>query len=398
MAMLEGIRVLELARFVAGPFCGQMLADHGAEVIKVESPGGGDGSRSSPPFWGDSGAEFYAFNRGKKSLCLSLRQEEGRDILRRLVAESDVIIEVNRPGLMDSLGLGYEACEKINKRIIYCTMTGYGSDGSMSQMGGHDINFMALAGSLELLGAGDSHPVIPPYYVSSMAGAANYACGAIAMALYQREKCGRGQYIEVSMYDSALSFMSHVFARRAGLNRLPRKGGEMLTGAFACYNIYKCADGLYLSLGAVEAGFWRRFCTGIRRPDLIERQWDECGQQEIINEVAAIMMTHDRRAWLEHFQGQDLCLTPLLDLDEAAFSELARERGLVQALPPAAPELPPLLTIAPPVRAPQNPARHSLCYPEAGEHTGEILAGLGFSPAEIQALCQQGIVQQSPER
>ncbi len=392
MPILDGIRVLELARFVAGTFCTQMLGDHGAEVIKVEEPPDGEGGRTSPPLWGETGAEFYGTNRGKKSLCLNLRHEQGREVYKRLAASSDVILDVYRPGMMNRLGLGYEDCRKINPRIIYCAMTGYGSEGSMAQFGGHDINFLSLCGALGILGSSEGPPVIPPFYLSSMAGAATYSFGAITMALYHREKTGHGQFCEVSMFESALSNLCHVYADWAGRGRLPRRGDELLTGSYACYNVYECSGGGYISLGAVEARFWKGFCDGIGLPGLIQDQWNPERQTEMKNEIAVLVRTRSRQEWLDHFEGQDICLTPVLDLEEVTRLPIASELRIFKTLTPPASGMLPLYTISPVVKVPDSPAGHSLEYPGPGEHSEEILDGLGFSREEIRILREEKVI------
>jgi crotonobetainyl-CoA:carnitine CoA-transferase CaiB-like acyl-CoA transferase len=347
MSGLSGIRVLDLTRLLPGAYCTLLLADMGAEVIKVEEPGTGDYMRWTPPLVDGQSALFDALNRDKKSIALDLKKPEGRDALLRLVDTADVLVEGNRPGVMDRLGLGWTVLGARNPRLVMCSITGYGQDGPYASRAGHDLNYMAIAGALGLNGPRDGPPFPLSVQAADIGGGGMQAAVAILGALVGVQRGGEGRHLDVAMTDGAVSWLALAFAARSAGERVSR-GDQRLGGRYACYRVYACKDGRYYSVGALEPKFWTALCEALERPDLIEQQYSE--DLEMQREVERIFATRTRDEWEDVLSKVDACCEPVLDLDEVA-------------------------------RHPQVAARHVLektgRAPRLGEHTEEILKALG---------------------
>lgn len=389
---LEGIRVLDLSRVIAGPFCTQLLADFGAEVIKVEDPKGGDSARYQPPLVNGTGSLFYLVNRNKKSLTLDLKKEEGKEVLRRLVCESDVLIEQFRPGVMEKLGLGYESLKAVNPRLIYCSMSGYGQTGPMSSTPSHDLNFQSLAGIALLNGRPGETPAVPPLTMMSLAGGSLYATIAILMALLERTRTGRGQLCDVAILDGSVSLVVQLLAERAGWGRLPRRGKELLGGGFACYNIYATADGGYVSLAAVEGKFWQELCNEMGHPEFIAMQWDPSQQESIYNHVQDYFLTRTRQEWEEHFSQSDICFTPLLDLDEICVHPQVLARDMITRLKDFIKPGEDLCLTGVPFKLSATPGEVKVKFPDLGQQNEEILRSLGYTDKEIAGMAKNAVI------
>jgi crotonobetainyl-CoA:carnitine CoA-transferase CaiB-like acyl-CoA transferase len=299
---LNGLLVLDLSRLLPGGYCTQVLQEQGANVIKLESPAG-DPIRALP----GGEAYFEALHRGKQLLTLDLRSQSGRDALRQRVVDADVLVEGFRPGVMERMELGYAALAAINPALVYCAITGYGSDSPLAGRAGHDLNYLARSGALSLMPLRDRVPAIPGLQVADLAGGLQ-AAFLIAAALTSREKTGRGQRVEVSITGLMRRWTDLPrAARRAGLPGLP------LTGELPCYHVYAVADG-YLSVAALESDFWAEFCRAIDRPDLQARQFDPGA----IEAVQAILRDRSRAEWAARFGDQDVCVEPVLSLEETS--------------------------------------------------------------------------------
>jgi alpha-methylacyl-CoA racemase len=368
MNSLEGIRILDLSRLLPGPYATQLLADLGAEVIKVERPPEGDYLRRSPPLLplnGDTqsvSAVFAQVNRGKQSICLDFGSERGRVLLQHLARRADVFVESFRPGALARRGLGYEALRAVNPGLVYCSLSGYGQTGPYRHRAGHDLNYLALAGILNLNAQHDAAPIPPPVQIADLAGGMLAATHVLA-ALVERMRTGVGQFLDVALFDGAVSWMQTMLgALYRGQGANPRRGSMPLTGAYPCYNIYETADGAYMSLGALEANFWISFCEAIHRPDLIELQLDP----STIDTLAEIFRSRTRAEWVDLAQHADVCLEPLLEVSEAIQHPQVQARGW------ARPEL--------------------RGVPRLGQDTRPRLQEIGCSDADIEALQQAGIV------
>jgi len=391
---LEGLRILDLSRLLPGGFCSLLLADLGADVLKVEDTGMGDYVRWAPPYY--EGAEdsaksalFLALNRNKRSIRVNLKEEGGRDVLLRLAREHDVLLESFRPGVLDRLGVGYERLREENPGLVYCAITGYGQDGPYRDRSGHDMNYLGLTGLLGLTGDREGPPVQAAGQIADLGGGALMAAVGILSALRERDRSGEGQLVDVSMTDGSLAWLAMVAGRYLADGEPPERGDPELAGALVCYRPYACADG-WVTLGALEPKFWAAWCTGVGREDLIEKQFERPGSPTHV-EVEAILMERTRQQWQAFASEHDCCLEPVLDLDEALDSELVRARGMVVELdqPGAAT---PVRQLGPPIKLSRTPASVREPGPALGEHTHEVLRDAGYSDDEIAALEQAGAV------
>jgi alpha-methylacyl-CoA racemase len=392
---LEGIRVLDLSRLLPGGFCSLLLADFGADVIKVEDTGMGDYLRSWPPFYegvDDSAksALFLSLNRGKRSIRLDLKSSEGREAFLRAVRDADVVLESFRPGVLDRLGVGYETMREVNPGIVYCAITGYGQDGPNRDRSGHDMNYLGLVGLLGLTGDADGPPIQSAGQIADLGGGAMMAAFAILAALRERDRSGEGQVVDASMADGALSWLAMVAARYFAEDVTPQRGDLELAGAIVCYRPYRCADG-WVTLGALEPKFWQAWCRGVGREDLVEHQFAGPAS-DAHSEVEAIFAQRTREQWRAFASEHDCCLEPVLDLDEALDSELVRARGMVvEHEQPGATQ--PVRLLGVPVKLSATPGDTAQRPgPALGEHTAGVLAAAGYSDEEIAALEQSGAV------
>ena len=392
---LEGLKVLDLSRLLPGGFCSLMLADFGADVIKVEDTGMGDYVRWSPPYYEGAdetarSALFLSLNRGKRSIRLDLKSERGEQVLLRLVREADVLLESFRPGVLDRLGVGYERLREENPGLVYCAITGYGQDGPNRGRSGHDMNYLGLNGVLGLTGDADGPPAQSGAQIADVGGGGLMGVIGILVALRERERSGQGQLVDCSMFDGALSWLAMVAAAAFASGRADRRGENMLAGAIICYRPYRCADG-YVTLGALEPKFWNAFCQGVGREDLRDHAFDRPGS-DAHREVEAIFARRTREQWHRFASENDCCLEPVLDLDEVLESELVRAREMViELVQPGAEQTVKLLGM--PIklsRTPGDPTRAP--GPALGDHTEEVLAEAGFSAEEIAALTESGAI------
>jgi alpha-methylacyl-CoA racemase len=392
---LDGLRILDLTRLLPGGFCSLMLADFGADVIKVEDTGMGDYIRWSPPYYEGAhesarSALFLALNRGKRSIRLDLKHDRGKEVLLALARDADILIESFRPGVLDRLGVGYDRLEQENPGLIYCAITGYGQDGPNRDRPGHDINYLALGGLLGLGGEADGPPVQAAAQIADVGGGALMAVMGILVALRERERSGRGQMVDCSMFDGALSWLAMVAAETLAGGRSARRGELMLAGSLVCYRPYACADG-YVAIGALEPKFWSAFCRGVGREDLLEHAFDAPGS-DAHRELCEIFAGRTREQWREFASEHDCCLEPVYDLDEALETELVAAREMVvEIVQPGAVQ--PVKLLGVPVklsRTPGDPARGP--GPALGEHSEAILREAGYSAQEIAELLGTGAV------
>jgi alpha-methylacyl-CoA racemase len=392
---LADVRVLDLTRLLPGGFCSLLLADLGADVVKVEDTGMGDYVRWAPPYYGSDdhqalgtrSALYLALNRGKRSIRLDLKQDAGREALLRLVREFDVVLESFRPGVLDRLGCGYEAIRGANPRIVYCPITGYGQTGPYTQRAGHDLNYLGLIGLLGLTGEPGARPIQSAGQIADVGGGALMAAVGVLAALRERDRSGEGQLVDVSMADGALSWLSMVAAAYFCDRRVPERGAEQLTGGFVCYYPYQAADGGWVTCGALEPKFWQRFCEATGHPELIEKQFERPGS-EAWRQIAEVFSSKTRDEWRTFNDEHDAMIEPVLDLDEALASELVREREMVVELDQ--PELGPVQLVGSPLKLSRTPADPARPAPALGEHTEGVLREAGFADEEIRALLGSG--------
>ncbi len=390
---LEDIRVLDLSRLLPGGLCSLLLADFGAEVLKVEDTGMGDYVRWGPPYYEEAeesarSALFLALNRGKRSIRLDLKKERGKEVLLRLARKYDVLLESFRPGVLDRLGVGYERLREENPGLVYCAITGYGQDGPYTGRSGHDMNYLGLNGLLGLTGERDGPPIQSAGQIADVGGGGLMAAVGILVALRERERSGEGQAVDVSMFDGSLSWLALVAAKYLCDDQVPRRGELELAGGLICYRPYACKDG-WVTLGALEPKFWQAWCRGVGREDLVEKQFERPGS-EAHAEVERIFLERTREEWRDFASRHDCCLEPLLQLDEALDSELVRAREMVVELDQ--PGSGAVRQLGVPVKLSRTPGGAQGPGPVLGEHTRQVLAGLGYSQQEIDALEEAGVV------
>lgn len=392
---LEGLIVLDLSRLLPGGFCSLLLADFGADVIKVEDTGMGDYIRWAPPYYEGAqestrSALFLSLNRGKRSIRVNLKSELGQEVLLRLVRDADVLLESFRPGVLDRLGVGYERLRRENPGLVYCAITGYGQYGPHRNRSGHDMNYLGLNGLLGLTGDREGPPVQAAGQIADLGGGALMAAVGILVALRERERSGQGQLVDCSMFDGALSWLAMLAAEMFAGGHAPRRGDIGLAGRYNCYRPYACADG-YVTLGALEPKFWQAWCKGVQRPDLLAHAFDSPGSESHAA-VTDIFRQRTREQWRGFASEHDCCLEPVLGLDEALDSELVVARQMVVGLTqPGVAE--PVKLLGVPIKLSRTPGDAARApAPELGEHTDVVLADAGFSQSEIAALHEAGAV------
>jgi crotonobetainyl-CoA:carnitine CoA-transferase CaiB-like acyl-CoA transferase len=384
---LDGVKVLDLTRLLPGGFCTLLLADFGADVLKVEDPNGGDYIRWMPPYYGGdaerangtASALFLALNRNKRSIKLNLKEEAGRDALLRLVEEHDVLVESFRPDVMDRLGVGYQTLRERNPRLVYCAISGYGQDGPLTARSGHDTNYLALAGLLGLTGGRGGPPIQSAGQIADLGGGGLMAAVGILTALHERERSGEGQLVDVSMTDGSISWLAMVIARYFCEQVTPRRGELELAGGLLCYVPYETKDGRWVSLGALEPKFFHNWCDGVGRPDLKEKQFEH-PDSEAGAEVADVFKQRTRDEWTTFAAEHDCCLEPVLDLDEALGSELVRAREMVVEL--EQPGIGAVRQAGFPIKLSRTPASIQRPAPALGEQDDEVLAEAASGTSE----------------
>ncbi|MHB8242568.1 MAG: CaiB/BaiF CoA transferase family protein [Solirubrobacteraceae bacterium] len=398
---LEGIRVLDLSRLLPGGFCSLLLADFGADVLKVEDTGMGDYIRWSPPYYEGAhdsarSALFLSLNRNKRSIRIDLKSEGGREALLRLVREYDVVLESFRPGVLERLGVGYQRMREENPGIVYCAISGYGQDGPKRDASGHDMNYLGLIGLLGLTGEHAGEPVQAAGQIADLGGGALMAAFGILAALRERDGSsgspgsGEGQMVDVSMADGALSWLAMVAGAYFADGNVPRRGELPLAGSLVCYRPYECADG-WVSLGALEPKFWQAWCRGVGHEELIAAQFERPGSPAH-RQVQEIFRERTREQWESFASQHDCCLEPVLELDEALDSDLVLAREMVVEIEqPGAQRAVRQLGI--PVKLGRTPGEHArLPGPALGEHTEAVLLAAGYSEAQVAELMASGAV------
>ena len=385
---LAGLRVLDLSRLLPGPYASLVLADLGADVVKVEDRGGGDYLRWWPPLAGEQSGAFHALNRNKRSLAVDLKAPRGPEVLKRLAARADVVLESFRPGVMDRLGVGWEALRAANPRLVLCSISGYGQEGPYRALAGHDLDYCAIAGVLGVNGPAD-RPLPLGVQVADLCGGAWPAVAGILAALLRRGATGQGAHVDIAMADGVASMLAMPQAMADARGTPLRREGEQLNGGAACYRVYRTADGRHVALGALEPQFFARFCAAAGVPELADRQYDDGGRGPV-EALTALFATRSRDEWTRLGHEHDCCLAPVLGGDEPRSDPQLQARGVFLEVetPWEGKAMPSLAT---PVRlagvvAPRRPA------PRLGADTDAVLREAGFSDGEVGALRAAGVV------
>lgn len=394
---LEGIKVLELIRVAPGAFCTMMLADMGAEVLKIETP------PAEPVEDSEAEARRAAFsfvNRNKRSVALNLKHPEGQQILHEIVQDADVLVEGFRPGVMARLGGDYDTLSQINPRLIYCSLSGFGQDGPYQNAPAHDINFLAIGGALNLIGQPDQPPAIPLNIVADYAGASMHGVVGILMALMARQHTGRGQLVDVSYLDTTVSLLAATpLLRDYFLNGGTCGRGEgALGGSYPYYTTYETADGKLLSVGCTEPWLWENFCKAIDREDLTrfalrpEHHASVAGHDavEAKREVQAVLRQKTRDDWFDYFKDKNVCVGPVYTVEETFADPQVQARQMVVDM--ADPRYGSVRQAGIAVKLSETPGQLRRVGPSVGEHTDEVLQSLGYDATRRQTLRQAGTV------
>ena len=387
---LSTLKILDFTTLLPGPFATMLLADLGADVVRVESPTRPDLVRHKSPTVGDTSAWHAVLNRSKRSLALDLKRPGAAAVVKRLVQRYDVVVEQFRPGVMDRLGVGYEALQEANPGLIYCAITGYGQDGPYRDRAGHDINYLALAGVASHSGRAHTGPPALGVQVADVGAGSFGAIMGLLAAVVHRQQTGEGQFVDVSMFDGALAWNALAIADAlAGAE--PQREATLLNGG-TYYDYYRTQDGRYLALGALEPKFWQGFCEAIERPDLVgQGQSLAPGEQGPLK--AEIQKEIDKRslsAWQEVFAAYDVCVEPVLTAIEALQQEQVEARGLLVDVPH--PQGPPQRQVAHPLKFSRCRPVYRHVGPPLGAHGDEVLREAGYEEAEIAALRAAGML------
>jgi len=392
MGPLDGIRVIDLSRYPPGRYCSMILGDLGAEVIMVEAPK--SAGQAFNMLNDDTAALFVGQNRNKKCVALNLKKEEGQRIFHRLAEKSDVIIEGNLPGVLKRLGVDYKTVSRLNPRIIYCSITGYGQDGPYAQRSGHEINFAGFSGILGLTRYKDS----PPLYLSSFSiagvlGGTNQAVIAITAALYAREKTGKGQYIDVSITDGA-AFFHWVDGQQYLLDQRLPAPADLPTGSdVAWMNIYRAKDGEFFTVGCAESWRWASLCRLLGREGFIPHQFDSVEKQkEMYQAFSEVFATRDRDEWVRLLDEADITAGPVYDFEGVFSDSHFKQRGITVEV--EHPKLGALKLLNTPFKFSETPAEVRSRPPLWAEHTREVLSTmLGCSEGELDRLTQEKVIE-----
>ncbi|MDZ4277886.1 MAG: CaiB/BaiF CoA-transferase family protein [Dehalococcoidia bacterium] len=382
MLALDGIRILDMARMGPGPHCAQILADLGADVIRVEEPGEGRGRRAGRVmrFPGDA-----AIGRNSRSITLNLKTEEGRSIFHKLAATADVIMEGFRPGVVKRLGVDYDTIRALKPDIVYISLTGYGQDGPYAAYVGHDINYQGLTGILSMTGSASGPPAIPGNTIADNAGGGMNAAIGILVALLAKERTGRGQYIDMAMVDGLMTMMFLTIDEYFTSGVVPHRGETLLTGRYPWYNIYETKEGKYISVGAIEPWFYENLCRLLGREDLIPHQYAEGEKRgEVFAAFREIFRTKTRDEWMAELMPAETCVGPVYSMDEVANDPHLRHRELIVDVEQPGKE--PRRQVGVMVKLSETPGGIRSPGRELGQDTAEILRELGYDGDSIDAL------------
>ena len=394
---LAGVTVLDLTRLAPGPFCTMILGDLGAEVIRVQEPGPPTGRRAAQAgaagtqMAGAGGVSAYnALHRNKKSIGLNLKDPEAREVFYKLARKADVLVEEMRPGVAKRLGIDYDTLKAMNPRLIYCAVTGYGQTGPYATLAGHDLNYIAQAGALSLIGDKDGRPVIPQNLLADYGGGGMHGAVGVLAALFAREKTGRGQFVDIAMMDGVMYLIVQFLSGYFASGEIPQRGNFLLSGAAPHYNVYETKDGQYLTLGSLEPWFYANLCRAVGREDFIPHEYDTKKYPEIFAFLRETMKTKTRDEWFTYLNQTDQCAGKMLTLDELEHDPQVQARQMVVALDHPQHGKVKQVGIGP--KLSDTPGSVRRLAPELGEHTDEILGGLGLTQAELTRLREKGAI------
>jgi len=389
---LSSLKVLDFSGLLPGPFGTMLLADMGADVLRVESPSRPDMVRILPPHDAGVSASHAFLNRSKRGIAVDLKKPEGVELIKKLVADYDIVVEQFRPGVMDRLGVGYEALKAINPKLIYCAITGYGQTGPYKDRAGHDMNYLAIAGVLGYNGRKASGPAPVSVQIADVAGGSCHAVMGILAAVIHRMQTGEGQLVDISMTDAAFTLHALTAPPALVANIQPEREGTQLNGG-SFYDCYETRDGRHFSVGGLEPQFFMQFCSAIGRPELAP-QGMVMGNPEVVAalkaEIAGEMKKKTYAEWEQVFIAIDSCTEPVLSFAEACEHPQIKARNLIVDVP--RPDGTKQKQLGSAIKFSKTPATFRFIGTELGSHTNEVLAEHGFAAEEIARLRQQGVI------
>ena len=389
---LEGVKIIDLTRLGPGPYCTMLLADMGAEVIKIEA-GGGRASQTIESMEDEVAERRRVFNpegRNKRSIVLNLKLDQAREVFYKLVKDADVVVEEFRPGVLKRLGVDYDTISKINPKVILCSITGYGQDGPYAQLPGHDINYMSVAGAQSMIGPRGGPPVMTFNLIGDYSGGSMQAALGITLALLARERTGRGQHVDISMTDGVVSLMHAEAAGYFDTGRIPTRGDLLVIGGAPFYGVYETKDGKYVTIGALEPWFYSNLCELIERPDLLPYEWDITKWDQLSEEFRKIFKTKDRDEWVELLRTKDVCVAPVYTVDEVFEDPQVLHRKMLVEMDH--PTLGKVKQVGIGIKMSDTPGEVKSLAPAPGAHTDAILSDLGYDEKAIAALRDSGAV------
>jgi len=383
MRALEGIKVVDFSKWLPGQYCGMVLADFGADVVKVESKSGDPNRRFEPQAGPGLSSWNMALNRNKKGFAADLRTEEGIALVKDLIAQADVLLEGFRPGYMEKKGLGWEKMHEINPRLIYCSLSGFGQEGKYRSYPAHDLNIVGLSG-MDFLN--DKKDVALSEVQVSALGTSLNAVAAISMALLARERGAGGQHIDVNLFDTALAMQ---IVPASSIMMCKRRGGTHFGRRAHYYDVYPTKDHRFLSVGTIEPKFWQRFCQISGLEDLAERQFDFDHAEEITKAVRDKVASKTLAEWEQILGDEEICVTPVRSLPEAMSSDMAKEADMLALRNEDVGEVD---YVKPAIKMSDTPGEIRFRGPYLGEHTEEILAKIGYTGDKIRSLREKGVI------
>lgn len=393
---LHGLKILDFTTLLPGPYATQLLADMGAEVLRVEAPTRPDMVRAMPPHIDDgcggrTSAAHATLNRNKKSIGLNLKQPQAIEVVKKLLDDYDIVMEQFRPGVMQRLGLGYDHLSGINPQLIYCSISGYGQHGPLRDRAGHDINYLALAGLAGISGRSETGPVLSGTQIADIAGGSHHAVMGVLAAVIQRHNGGGGQHIDISMSDAALALTSISGANFLAAGAVPGLSTEALNGG-SFYDYYRSADGRYFAIGSLEPQFCQQLFNAIERPDWLPRTADPepAAQQQLREDIQAVLATKSFAEWRQIFAACDACIEPVLTLDEVRQHRHFQARQMFAEVPKGERASQP--QIASPLKFSASSPEYRHIGAALGADTGAILRDCGYAEEDIAAMREAGAV------
>jgi len=396
MGALDGIVVLDLSRAAPGPYCTMLMADMGADVLLVEEAGRPQGRRAGAPAPDPAreaeDAAKNALRRGKRSIRLNLKDDAARAVFHKLAHRADVVIEGFRPGVVRRLGIDYDSLCATNPRLVYCSLSGYGQDGPYAALAGHDIDYIAVAGALGIIGRPGTPPAIPLNLIADYAGGGLMAAFAIMAALFSRERTGQGQYVDIAMTDGVLSLLTRAASHRLAGGPLPVPGRDRLTGGLPHYNVYACKDGKYLAVGSLEPWFHASLCRAVGEPDLVATGEGSSPQalDAAHQRLRTRFLERTRDEWVACLREADACAAPVYDLDEALNDPHHLHRAMVVEVDH--PKYGKLRQVGIAPKLSRTPGAVKSAGPRPGEHTDAVLGELGYDTGGIARLHEAAAV------